>query len=436
MLTLLGPYTTLVLTAVLVGLFSFAKDLAVAAAFGASPALGAIIFCITLMSVPVNVALGALQTVYIPTILKLRAAGDPSAQSVSDQLLFVVLTFGICGSLVCLGIFTVPTFISMLSFESLTEASFSQSVKLLGCLFFLGCLNWWLQTELLARKHYFRSSGIGVVTPAVVGVALISSPTNPPVTVLIGGLLVGGMLEVIIGGMLCWSGAPRARLVSGPALPAVVGVLRGAGTAIVGSVSFSVAEIVDQSMLLRVGTASVATFAFASKVPSFLISLFALSLGRLLLPHFSQLVAEGRVGEARELAYRLIAWVGGLSLVAAVGLSMFSHSLTELLFQRGQFDGAATDEVSAIQSALFFVIPVFIGGMIPARLVAALGRVDAIARAAASCLVLKVLCNFWFIDLYGAVGVGYSSSVIYSLFMVMMLWQLPNICRKHDPGQH
>jgi peptidoglycan biosynthesis protein MviN/MurJ (putative lipid II flippase) len=115
---------------------------------------------------------------------------------------------------------------------------------------------------------------------------------------------------------------------------------------------------------------------------------------------------------------------------------MFSHSLTELLFQRGQFDGAATDEVSAIQSALFFVIPVFIGGMIPARLVAALGRVDAIARAAASCLVLKVLCNFWFIDLYGAVGVGYSSSVIYSLFMVMMLWQLPNICRKHDPGQH
>jgi putative peptidoglycan lipid II flippase len=206
---------------------------------------------------------------------------------------------------------------------------------------------------------------VSIILAAVVVAPHLAEPTYA----LAGGVLVGGLLQVVVQ-------VPqlrKLRAVGRPALgwsdPAVRSVLLLMSPRLLAYGINSVNTVVSTRFAASLGDASVSHLYYANRLKELVLGGFAVSVATAILPTLSkQALAEDRGPFKDHLAFalRLIAFV---TVPASVGLVALQAPIVRVLFQGGRFgagDTAATAGVLAtLALGLFFfacvrvVVPAF-----------------------------------------------------------------------------
>ncbi|MBL4902450.1 MAG: polysaccharide biosynthesis C-terminal domain-containing protein [Desulfocapsa sp.] len=96
------------------------------------------------------------------------------------------------------------------------------------------------------------------------------------------------------------------------------------------------------AQLFRLEDGSIAILGYATTLYIMVLSVFAMSIGRAIFPFLSAQVAAGDKAEQIKLLSGGIRWMVLISLPVTGGLFALSEEVVQLVYQRGNFDAAAT----------------------------------------------------------------------------------------------
>jgi putative peptidoglycan lipid II flippase len=158
---------------------------------------------------------------------------------------------------------------------------------------------------------------------------------------------------------------------------------------------------------------SVARINYGSKIVIFILTLIATSLGAVLIPYFSNMVARKEWSTLR-LTFRSYLQLVFLITVPLTLLVVYlSKPLVEILFQRGSFTPTDAETVARVQALFALQIPFFVAGIVTVRVISSIRANDILLKAAAINLLVNVVLNYLFVKWIGLAGIALSTSFVY-----------------------
>lgn len=276
-------------------------------------------------------------------------------------------------------------------------------------------------TALLQAVNRFTAPAL---TPGVIAlaslIAYLIGGQRFGVHSLAGGIVIGYGLELIIlvvaarrVGLLIpprWHGwTDELRHVARQYWP-VVG-----GMALMGSNA-----MIDQAMASPLGVGSVSALNYGNKLTALLTALGATSLGVTILPHLAQMTHAGKWSAVRHTLRTFIRYTLLVTVpVCAVGIAL-SPMIVQLLFERGQFSPADTLLVSQVQRWSLLQVPIYVVGVVGARMLSALEQNHLLLRIG----MLNVVSNFlldWLLRRWlGVAGIAAASAGVYLISAIVI----------------
>jgi putative peptidoglycan lipid II flippase len=260
-----------------------------------------------------------------------------------------------------------------------------------------------------ARSRFWAVSLVPAATPVVIALALVVGPAR--VESLAMGTLVGLVLEAVLLAVL----VARAGFLVRPRLrwrdPGLQEVLRQYGPLVLGAVLLGLTPVCDRAIVATAGEGAVATLGYASRVVDALVGLGVTAIGTATLPHAARSVALGRRVELRRTLGRLVAVLLAVAVPLALAIAWWSRTIVAALFERGAFTAADTAAVADIQAVLAVQIPVYLVGIVAARVLSAdrANRVLLVGNALS--LVLTIVLDLALVGPFGAAGVALATVV-------------------------
>lgn len=388
-----------------------AKDLLVAQRFGISAELDAFIVA-SLLPASILYAVGASAAdAFLPLFVRERARSRETAARLlgSTIALSSVALLGVAAILALAAPAIVRAVGSSFDHPTADLATFLL-VALVPTLLIGGWSAVWPAVLNVSGRHAVTAA-VPLVTPLVT-IALLLAPWPAwGVALLAAGAVAGVAVEAaILGAVMLRAGhaiVPRWRGLD-PAerefVRQFVGLLLAALIAL-GS------GVIDQAMAASIGPGAASAFSYAGKVLVLVTGLAGIVLTFVVLPRFSQLVADGQRSRLRS-AFGLGA-VGGLLAGAAMGavLAVWSSPIIRLLLERGSFGAGDTAMVAPIQAVLAIQLPFTLVGLLAIRLLVALGAARIIVLTSVLGVGLHYAGNLILIPPLGVRGIALSATV-------------------------
>lgn len=209
----------------------------------------------------------------------------------------------------------------------------------------------------------YRRFGWPALTPillnlSLIGAAIWLSPRlEQPVVALAWGVLVGGLLQ------LAWQLPLLKKLGLLPSFrlnlrhPGVVRIFRLLVPATVGVSVSQINLLFDTILASFLVTGSVSWLYYSDRLMELPLSLFAIALGTVLLPHLSRLYVERNPQLYKAALDWALRWVVLLGLPAATGLFVLAGPLLTTLFQYGHFSANDVVQADASLKAYALALP-------------------------------------------------------------------------------
>jgi putative peptidoglycan lipid II flippase len=235
------------------------------------------------------------------------------------------------------------------------------------------------------------------------------------------GLVCGLLLEMIILGLTLkrqgffllpkWYGFDQhLRQVSGQYTPMIAGAFLMSST-----------TLVDQAMAAMLSSGSVAALNYGYRVIAFPISLAMTALGTAVIPYFSKMVAHQDWGKIRHTLQRYLSLTFVFSIPITGCIILFSKSIIQWLFQRGNFTEGDTYLVSEIQVLFALQIPFIIGSILLVRLISSLQINQVLMWGALLNLISNITLNYLFMKKIGVAGIALSTSCVMMISFFFLL---------------
>src|SRR5690606_4864410 len=93
---------------------------------------------------------------------------------------------------------------------------------------------------------------------------------------------------------------------------------------------------VDQFFAAQLAVGSIAAMSYGIKIPAFVVGILILSVGNVLLPHFSRLINDD-LGKAYQQLFKILKIIFLGSLILTVVAIVFSDDVVRILFERKEF---------------------------------------------------------------------------------------------------
>ena len=408
-----------------------AKDIIIAYQFGTSDVLDAFLIAVLLPSFAVSIVAGSFASAFIPAYISLQLReGREAAEELSQTLMtwtLIVLT-----GLVTVLALTAPVIVPFLgSGFSPEKLAFTGSLLLLllPALLLKGLATVWTAV-LNAGERFSVAAGIPILTPALTVALLLVMGHQWGIYTLVVGTLGGAFLETAV---LVWHlrrlGIPITPRWSGWS-PAIADVTRQYGPMVAGALLMSSTVLVDQAMAAMLGTGSVSTLNFGSKVLSFLLAVGATGLGTAVLPHFSRMVAQRDWIGVRHTLRTYVR----LILLTTVPLTLLcvyhSEWLVRVIFERGAFTMADTHAVSQVQAFLLLQIPLYLVGILIVRLVSALKANWILMWGCVINFLVNVVLNYVLMQWLQVAGIALSTALVYLVSVIYLSVMLQGLLRQ------
>jgi putative peptidoglycan lipid II flippase len=336
------------------------RDMAIAAALGASAASDAFWIAFTIPNVFRHfVADEGLTGALIPALARAEAEeGEAAGRTLVDSLFGVLLLANLV-LLIAGVVFAEQTVLAFASAYKddpeqlalttlMTQWMFPFLAMVSIVSFFEGLLN--------HRGHFL----IPKIAPGVVSLAMAFSVTwladffPQPVLALVFGVLAGGALHVVINLPVVASrwGRLRPRLDFSP--PRLRQVLRQLAIVIAIGVFAQVNILVLRQLSAALGDGQVTRYWYANRVVDLAQGVIAIAIGSALLPPISAAVAARDMAALEAALVRALSLAGFLLLPSASVLLVFSVPIVALLFGHGAF---GPEDVIATAGALQMLVP-------------------------------------------------------------------------------
>lgn len=109
--------------------------------------------------------------------------------------------------------------------------------------------------------------------------------------------------------------------------------------------------LLDSSMSFMIGEGANSSLWYGNRIMQFPLGIFTIALGTALLPMLSHQVAKREWDAAQKTMSFSLRNIFFIILPCTMGLVVLSRPIVQLLFERGEFDGASTDRAAAVLSA-------------------------------------------------------------------------------------
>ena len=328
------------------------RDMLAAAFFGAGVFNTAFNFAFTLPNMFRRMlGEGALTSALIPVLSdELHERQKRGAFEFLDGVLsrtgivLVVLTALMCG-VMALGLWGVDTHADALGdARERWHLGFSYAIILMPYMI-LVCL----AAVQAAALNVLKRFGIAALSPVWINLSMIASlggfgwffaeTEAARMTWLCGGVLFGGVLQVLIPGVALWRQGwhPRFDLRTTPAIREVQRLLV---PGLVGATILQVNVVVSRLLAMAVDDSAVTLLYLSSRLIELPLGLFTVAAITVLFPTLSSCIVEGdNEGFVREYE-RGLRMIWGIAIPAALGLIILREPIVDLLFRWGNFGDA------------------------------------------------------------------------------------------------
>ena len=411
---------------VLSRVLGFARDAAIAYAFGASAGYDAFLVALFIPQALRQVlGEGGLAAAFLPVYARAKERGDGDALARSAFLCLVLFLPVLCA----LGALLAPSYVPVLA-AGFAPETMAQSVALARWLFPLigfislsalagGILN--------AEGRFFLPSfapaflNVGMV----VGALVLARMAEPPVFGLAVGALLGGagmaivllppLRAVLRGPWRLWPPHPALREVAWRLLPSLGGLMVA-----------EVNTLVDNRLASHLAPGSIATLQYAMRLFQFPLGILAVSVTTAALPRLSRLAARSDEEGFRRALDRGFLTTGALILPALAGLLVLGVPILTVLFQRGAFTEGDTVRTYAALGGYLAGLWAYALVYLFSRAWFALGRPLLPVAAGALALVVNVGLDLWWVRPWGTFGLALATGVagwVNALLLGALLWR-------------
>ncbi len=390
----------------------FAKELVIASQFGVGPTLDSYLVAIVLPTMVCNVFAMSFASALVMQYIKNKTnAGEAVARQRYATSMFWGLGFVV--SVAVTGALLGPMLLPWMSpgFRPELQASTQRLIwQLLPYSILAGTSAIW-SSILNARGRFVASA----LSPGVISLSLIFAVSYWPLMdarVLVSGLTAGAFLDLVILGycirqeglpliptLSLWQ--PKDRWIVAQMMPMIV------STTLLNS-----SLMIDQSMASMLGEGSVSELNYGSRFVAMTQGLVVLPLGKILFPHFVQLVESRKWSDVQSLLRRSVFVLLVISIPMTIVLAAFSGPLVQWTFRRGQFTSEMVARVAAVQMMYALQFPFYLWSALLSRLAFAMQLRRVVVGGGVLMLTLNIVMNLLLMKPMGVTGIALSTAIV------------------------
>jgi len=397
----------------------FLKESVVASEFGLSQQLDTFYIAMLIPGFITTVFLGSFKTVFIPNYISEMRTGNNMG------------SFQSVGFLVVLGVSTLFLLFAVLITDVYVENFFAghteqyyhqvkmQFYIIAPCIIIWGLSS--LVSGLLNINNEFKYSSLNTIfTPLVIIVCVLYFSSIFGSVLLAVGTLIGSTLNFLFLVFIAFKRKviffskpdfknPNAQIMFSQ-VPAKVssGFLTG------------LTSVTDQFFAAQLAIGSIAALNYGQKMPAFITGLLIMTIGSVLLPHFSKKVVANREKAFEEL-YKLLKTLFIASCGIALVAILMSDYLVQLFFERNEFTSEDTKIVSSIQKITLLYAPFAICGMVLVNFLTSINKNAFMAWIALGSMLLNILLDYVGMKFYGVYGITIATTTIMVLRSLVLL---------------
>jgi putative peptidoglycan lipid II flippase len=347
-------------------ILGFARDMAIAAVFGAGARADAFFVAFQFANLIRRLlAEGALNAAIVPLYLRARDdGGDAAARAFAGRLIgtFVV-------ALCALGVVFA---LAMPAVMLLLAPGFAAGGERLGIATELA--RWMLPymafagpvavlMSVLNANHRFAlaayvTTAFNIVMLAALGIVFWLHSGNSALSgnIVAAAVAAAGLAQLALVGFAVWLGPERATPLSvsfGPEMR------RFLALAVPGLIASGIPQItvIAGVMVASASASAVSWIYYANRLIELPLGIVGIAIGTVLVPAFTHAVRGGDKVELAHVESRGMELAMGLALPAAIALAVLAEPIVRVLFERGAFHAADTAATAAALSAFALGLP-------------------------------------------------------------------------------
>jgi putative peptidoglycan lipid II flippase len=281
-----------------------------------------------------------------------------------------------------------------------------------------------------ARGHFFMPAlGAVLLNMVMISSVLWLAPRlGKPLEVRIFGLAMGVLLAGLVQAVFQLPSLHREgfryQWVSPWNDPTVREVARKMLPGSIGVAAFQINVLVTQAFSFWFDPTTVATFGYSVRLMELPQGVFGISLATYLLPTLSGLAAEKKFSEFKDTLRQGMGLLAFTNLFAAAISIALAVPIVRLLFERGMFDGSATQRVAVSLTCLAPGLLMFSLNNILARAFYALKDIGTPMKISVACLVMNLAFSCWLVPQYREAGLGIANTVTATANTGLLLYAL------------
>ena len=293
----------------------------------------------------------SMSAAFIPTFSGYLAEGNEEKSREFLSATFTVLVV-LVTTTVALGIACAPWIVKLFGSDPtetavLTRIMFPFLALVSVAAFMQGILN---------SIGIFTPSGAAPIVFNVVFIAvpyLLAGPAGNPARAMAIGVVVGGFLQALVqlpsvlkaGWRFGFIGLRRA--FANPGMRKVMGLI---GPTVLGMAAYQVNILVSTSLASNAGTGAVSSLQYSLRLQEFVLGIFVVSAGTVLLPNLAKSAAAGEWSEFSDSVGRGLRAMLLVTIPVAFFAIVAGKDIVSLLFRAREFD----DESVRLTTAAFF----------------------------------------------------------------------------------
>lgn len=409
------------LVANLVGL---AKEQLVAYFYGASDTVDVFSLGLALPLLFSTLVGSSVNAAIIPAFMAARERGEDLRFLYEAGLLMMAFVLGVMALCAVAGAILMPYMAHGFSQQKLLTAL--TVVVVLSPIIVLQSLGSLMDGVLNSKQRYVLSSCSNALIPIGTVALLLLWPSGGVITLCIGLYLGYGMKALVLLSDLpaqFWTQFRTVRLewldMSRRHRPLIHEFM----FLLFSSVILGLLPVIGQSYAASLPAGSVATLSYANRLLGVALVLVSGAINAIVLPALAQRQLQG-ADKAASLGIRLALLAVGIGFALAIPAYFLLEPVVELLFERGAFTNENTRQVAHVLVYYLPYVPLYVCGLILARVIVSIGASRVFVVGNILSLVLYWGACEVLVKRQGLAGIGMALTLVYLVSCLYLLFSI------------
>jgi murein biosynthesis integral membrane protein MurJ len=360
---------------------------------------------------------------FLNTFLKARqASGEKNAWHVFFSVFWPLF---LAGMLVALTLFLFPDQVVHGILPGFGGERFALTSGLLrkasfACMFLI--LSTLTYITLTAHKR-FMAAAIGDLAFKVgIVVCILLLAGRVGIFAAVYGIVFGAAVKLAIHGMALWKNISFEN--TGIHSKYIRAVWALSWPLLIGIIFSQINTLTDNVFASYLQEGSISALHYAKKVVELPVLVFPYALSIVVFPFFSELHIEKDMRRLRRLLRETLKWIAMVFIPLAILFFFFSDTVTQLVFQRGAFDGSSTILTSAPLAVYALGMPAFAVETVLVIFYFSVADTKTPVFTGIGCAILHIALTWILVRLVGHTGIAWGLAVSKTLKVLILLYLL------------